>query len=396
LTEEMNQSKADVPEGVDFMEFLDAPHSPGLPTVSDLKEDIALLQYTGGTTGLPKGAMLTHHTLAHNAAGSALWFGYTRDDVHLGVMPFSHVQGMTQAMNASLVSGGSLVVLSRFAPETVARAIEHYRATILQANTTMVIAMMQWPGISRCRFDSLRLVTYGGAAMPEEAMAALRQMAPNAALGEGYGLTETLSSGGAVTPLHRPKTGFIGIPFISTDIKIVDEETGLREVAPNEKGEIAIRGRTVMKGYWNRPEETAEVLRDGWLYTGDIGKMDEEGYLTLSGRKKELIKCSGFSVFPAEVEDLLYKHPAVAEVAVVGVPDPYRVEAPKAFIVLKPEYKGRATEEEILDWARDNMAAYKRPRFAEFRDELPKSDAGKVLRRLLAEEEADRAGWSTR
>lgn len=336
---------------------------------------------------MPKGAIITHHTLAHNAIGATLWFSYKKEDVHIGILPFFHVQGMTQAMNASLVSGGRLVILARFTPETLAQAITQYKCTIWKGNTTMVIAMIGWPDINQYDLSSLCLVTHGGATMPKEILAMLKQMVPKAKFGEGYGLTETLSGGGVITPLHRPKHGFIGIPFISTDLKIVDLKTGLKEVGPDEEGEIIIKGPTVMKGYWNKLEETKETLRDGWLFTGDIGKMDAEGYLTISGRKKELIKCSGFSVFPAEVEDLLYRHPAVAEVAVIGISDPYRGEAPKAFIVLRPEYKGKIKEEEIVEWTKDNMAAYKRPRIIEFRDELPKSGAGKILRRVLVEEE---------
>ena len=387
LSSEMRQPKITIPETLDFLELLYHVTSQPFPQMTNLKEDIALLQYTGGTTGLPKGAIITHHTLAHTTIGAILWFSYTEEDVHLGALPFFHVQGMVQAMNASLVSGGRLVILSRFTPETTAKAISQFKCTIWKGNTTMVIAMIGWPDINQYDLSSLRLVTHGGATMPEEILVMLKQMVPKAKLGEGYGLTETLSGGGVITPLHRPKHGFIGIPFISTDIKIVDLITGLKEVEPNEEGEIIINGPTVMKGYWNKPDETKETLRDGWLYTGDIGKMDEEGYLTISGRKKELIKCSGFSVFPTEVEDLLYRHPAVAEVAVIGISDPYRGEAPKAFIVLKPEYKGKTKEEELIEWSKDNMAAYKRPRIVEYRDELPKSGAGKILRRILVEEE---------
>jgi acyl-CoA synthetase (AMP-forming)/AMP-acid ligase II len=388
LPPEMKQLKMTIlPGTLAFLELLSKASPQSLPKINDLKEDIALLQYTGGTTGLPKGAVITHHTLAHTTIGAILWFSYTEEDVHLGALPFFHVQGMVQAMNASLVSGGRLVILSRFTPETTAKAISQFKCTIWKGNTTMVIAMIGWPDINQYDLSSLRLVTHGGATMPKEILAMLKQMVPKAKLGEGYGLTETLSGGGVITPLHRPKHGFIGIPFISTDIKIVDLITGLKEVEPNEEGEIIINGPTVMKGYWNKPEETKETLRAGWLYTGDIGKMDEEGYLTISGRKKELIKCSGFSVFPTEVEDLIYRHPAVAEVAVIGISDPYRGEAPKAFIVLKPEYKGKIKEEELIEWSKDNMAAYKRPRIVEFRDELPKSGAGKTLRRILVEEE---------
>jgi acyl-CoA synthetase (AMP-forming)/AMP-acid ligase II len=387
LSPEMRQPKITIPEAFDFLEFLCHATPQPLPKMTNLKEDIALLQYTGGTTGMPKGAIITHHTLAHNAIGATLWFSYKKEDVHIGILPFFHVQGMTQAMNASLVSGGRLVILARFTPETLAQAITQYKCTIWKGNTTMVIAMIGWPDINQYDLSSLCLVTHGGATMPKEILAMLKQMVPKAKFGEGYGLTETLSGGGVITPLHRPKHGFIGIPFISTDLKIVDLKTGLKEVGPDEEGEIIIKGPTVMKGYWNKLEETKETLRDGWLFTGDIGKMDAEGYLTISGRKKELIKCSGFSVFPAEVEDLLYRHPAVAEVAVIGISDPYRGEAPKAFIVLRPEYKGKIKEEEIVEWTKDNMAAYKRPRIIEFRDELPKSGAGKILRRVLVEEE---------
>jgi acyl-CoA synthetase (AMP-forming)/AMP-acid ligase II len=390
LPSEMEQPKIAFPETLDFLEFL--AESPAQP-VSDninLEEDVALLQYTGGTTGIPKGAMITHHTLAHNVVGATLFFGYTKDDVHVGVMPFFHVQAMVQSMGASVASGGHLVILTRFSPETLARAITQYKCTAWTANTTMVIAMLEWADISQYDLSTLRIVWYGGATMPTEIAERLRRMVPRAKLGEGYGLTESLSAGGAITHPSHPKAGTVGIPNISMDIKIVDLETGSKEVNPNEEGEIIIKGPGVMKGYWNRPEETRETLRDGWLYTGDIGKMDEEGYVTMVGRKKELMKCSGFSVFPSEVEDLLHRHPAVAEVSVIGIPDPYRGESPKAFIVLRPEYQQKIKEEEMVAWAKENMATYKRPRVVEFRDELPKSAAGKILRRVLVEEEKER------
>jgi len=187
-------------------------------------------------------------------------------------------------------------------------------------------------------------------------------------IGEGYGLSECISQGGAVTPLYRYKPGYVGAPHLN-DIKIVDPETGVNELAADREGEIVIKGPAMMQGYWNKPEEAREVLREGWLHTGDIGSMDEEGYIKLLGREKELIKCSGYGVFPAEVENLLYGHPAVAEVAVIGVPDPYRGESPKAFIVLKTEYREKIKEEEIIEWSKENMAAYKRPRIVEFREE---------------------------
>ncbi|HJX12406.1 MAG TPA: AMP-binding protein [Dehalococcoidales bacterium] len=394
LPPEMEQPENTFPEALGFLDFLKTSPVEAASRVGDLKEDIALLQYTGGTTGLPKGAVITHYTLAHNAAAVPLWFGYTGDDVHTGVMPFFHVAGMVHSMCAALVSGGRLVILARFSPEVLARAIEKYRCTVLNTITTMYTALLDWPETGQYDLSSLRLVWEGGAPLPAAAEERLKRLLPGAFVGEGYGLTETLT-GGVNTPIPYRKPGYIGIPFLSTDIKIVDLETGLKELKPGEEGEVVIKGPCVMKGYWNKPEDTEKQLKGGWLYTGDIGKMDEEGFLAIVSRKKELIKCSGFSVFPSEIEGLLYKHPAIAEVSVIGVPDPYRGETPKAFVVLRPEYRGKTREEDILDWAKDNMASYKRPRILEFRDELPKSGAGKVLRRVLVEEEAAKTHRTT-
>jgi long-chain acyl-CoA synthetase len=199
---------------------------------------------------------------------------------------------------------------------------------------------------------------------------------------EGYGLTECISQGAAVTPVGGRRSGFVGVPHLNA-VKIVDLVHGVEEMPAGERGEIVLKGPCLMEGYWRRPEETQKVFREGWFYTGDIGAMDEKGYLKIAGRNKELIKCSGFSVFPDEVENLMYRHEAVAEVAVIGVPDSYRGESPKAFIVLTPGFQGRITEEEVLNWCKANMAAYKCPRHIEFSEELPKSAAGKVLRRML-------------
>lgn len=387
LPTEMEQPKVTFPEALDFLELLHKSQLQAISKITDLKEDIAILQYTGGTTGLPKGSMGTHYTLAHNVVGATKWFRYTGDDVHVAAVPFFHVLGMIQVLGKSLGSGSRLVILVRFSPETLARAIEYYKVTVWSTSASMIIAMLDWPHIHKYDLSSVRICWYGGQPMPSEVLKRLQQLLPNAILGEGYGLSETFSAGGAITPLHRPKPGFIGIPNISTDMKIVDLETGTKEVEPGEEGEIITKGPGQMIGYWNNPAATKETLRDGWLYTGDIGKMDEEGYVTMIGRKKELVKCSGFSVFPTEVEELLYRHPAVMEVGVIGIPDPYRGETIKAFIVLKPEYKGKIKEEEIIEWAKGNMATYKRPRIVEFRDELPKTSFGKILRRVLVEEE---------
>jgi acyl-CoA synthetase (AMP-forming)/AMP-acid ligase II len=383
LPPEAKEESRSFPDTLSFVDLLEKSQDRPMCNVTDLKTDLALFQYTGGTTGMPKGAMITHYNLAYVSVGTAFWYHHREDDIHLGVTPFFHTMGQQQLMCTPLVSGGRIVILSRFIPEVVAQAITHYRCTYWVGATTMIIALLSLSNIKDYDFSSFRVLATGGSPVSVELQKKLKELVPNAIIGEGYGMSETLPQGGAITPLYRYKPGFVGVPQLS-DIKIMDLETGTRELPPNEKGEITIKGPAVMQGYWNKPEETQEVLRDGWLHTGDIGLMDEEGYIKLMGRKRELIKCSGYSVFPAEVEDLLYRHPAVKETAVIGISDPYRGETPKAFIVLKPEHAGKVTEQEILEWCKENMAAYKRPRVIEFRQDLPKSAAGKVLRRLLA------------
>jgi long-chain acyl-CoA synthetase len=253
----------------------------------------------------------------------------------------------------------------------------------------MLIALLQLRDIKNYDMGSFRYICSGGSPITPEIQKKVKELVPAASIVDGYGLTESVSQGGAITPLGRFKPGYVGVAHVN-DIRIMDLETGLKELPPNKEGEVVIKGPALTAGYWNNPEETEKVIRTGWLYTGDIGSMDEEGYLRYVGRKKDLIKCSGFSVFPTEVEELLYRHPAVAEVAVIGIPDRYRGESPKAFIVLKLDYKEKVKADEILEWCKENMATYKRPRLIELRSELPKSGAGKILRRVLAEEEKDK------
>jgi long-chain acyl-CoA synthetase len=388
LPEEARQPKQHFADTLDFLDFMERSSADPICRVSDIHADLALLQYTGGTTGIPKGAMISHHALAVAALGSMHWYHFRENDVFLGVTPFFHVMGQAVLMCTPLIAGARVIVLSRFVPEVVAQAVTRYRCTYWVGAPTMVIALLNLPHLEAYDFSSFRCIWSGGASISAELQANLKRLAPNAVVGEGYGLSEVMSQGGACTPLFAHRPGFVGIPQIGVEIKIVDMETGQRELPPNEPGQIIIRSPATMLGYWNKPQETAAMLHDGWLYTGDTGLMDEDGYLRFLGRNRELIKCSGFSVFPAEVEELLYKHPAVKETAVIGVPDDYRGESPKAFIILKQSQMGKVTEQEILDWCKENMAAYKRPRFVEFRAELPKSTAGKLLKRLLVAEAA--------
>jgi acyl-CoA synthetase (AMP-forming)/AMP-acid ligase II len=386
LPSEASKSELSFQDTISFMSFLESSPSSPVCHVDDVREDLAILQYTGGTTGLPKGAMITHYNLAYACLGTVYWFKHRYDDVFLGVTPFFHIMGLQQLMCTPLISGGRIVILSRFDPEVTARAIEMYKCTYWVTATTSLIAFLEMPEIGQYDFSSLRCLWSGGTPISLEIQKKISKLAPNAIIGEGYGLTECVSQGGSCTPLLRYKPGFVGIPQLN-QMKIVDIETGRNELPPGEEGEIIIKGPAIMKGYWNNPEETEKALREGWLYTGDIGVMDEEEYIKIVGRKKELIKCSGFSVFPSEVENHLFKNPVVSDVAVVGVPDSYRGESPKAFIILKSKYKGKITEQEIMEWCKENMATYKRPRAVEFRADLPKSAAGKVLRRVLLEEE---------
>jgi long-chain acyl-CoA synthetase len=374
------------PGVLDFADLVARP-GPELaePTLS-ITEDLALLQYTGGTTGLPKGAMISHHALSTAAVGSKVWFQNHKEDVCLGVTPYFHIMGMVQTMCAPLLAGGRLVVIPRFEAGLAVRAISENGVTMIVCATTVLVALLQIPNVDEFDFSSLRYITTGGAPVGIELQDQIAELAPKAMITEGYGLTECVSHGGAITPLGGYRPGFVGVPHVNA-MKIVDLATGEKELPPGEEGEIVVNGPVLFSGYWRNPAESAQTLRDGWLHTGDVGMMDEQGYLKLLGRSKDLIKCSGFSVFPAEVEGLLYRHPAVGEVAVVGVPDSYRGESPKAFVVLKPAFEGQITEQEILDWSKENMAAYKRPRAVEFRSSLPKSGTGKILHRLLRESE---------
>lgn len=385
LPDEAQKDEKDLEDALSFRQIIDGAPANPVCRVADFRKELALLQYTGGTTGMPKGAMIGHHGLALAALGANNWFSMTAEDVCLGVTPFFHIMGMVQVMCSPLSCGAQLPVLSRFVPETVASVIAECRCTAWVGATTMLIALLQLRGIERYDFSSLRFVVSGGAPISVEIQKRFGKLIPQAMMVEGYGLTESISQGAAITPLGGYRSGFVGVPHLN-DMKIVDRQTGEHDMPPGEPGEIILKGPCLMQGYWQQPEETEKVFQNGWLYTGDIGSMDEDGYLKLSGRDKELIKCSGFSVFPNEVENLIYQHEAVAEVAVIGVTDSYRGESPKAFIVLTPQYKGKITEKEMLDWCKENMAAYKRPRHIEFTENLPKSAAGKVLRRLLKEQ----------
>jgi len=382
----MQPPKAVFPRTFDFLDLLEKYQpEPPRPEIN-MENDLALLQYTSGTTGLPKGAMITHHSLLFNTVGSTVWSGITEDDVHLSVLPFFHVTGMIHGMNRPVYSGTTNVMLSRFDTETAIKAISEYRCTVWISITTMNVAVVNFPDIDKYNLQSLRHCSSGGAPIPKEILQKWREIV-GPELVEGYGLSETISQT-HVNPISNPRYGSVGIPHFGVECRIVDMDTE-EELPVGQEGELIIKGPMVLKGYWNNPGETEKAIKDGWFATGDIARMDEDGYFYIVERKKDMIKASGYSVFPAEVEALMYEHPAVQEVAVIGVADPHRGENVKACIVLKPQHRGLVKNEEVVAWAKNKMAAYKYPRIVEFVDELPKTGSGKKLKRVLRERESD-------
>jgi len=349
-------------------------------------EDVAVLQYTGGTTGLPKGAMLTHFNIVANAHQVASWDTKASDkDVYLGALPIFHSYGFTMA-NAAFLLGAKIVLLPDPRDfDQYLKVIQKHKITTFPGVPTMYIALLNNPRIKEYDLSSIRACISGAAPLPVEVKRKWEALT-GGKLVEGYGLSEA-SPVTHANPLYGlNKDGSIGVPIPGTLAVVVDNEGNI--LPPGEVGELAIYGPQVMKGYWKMESETAKVLINGWLLTGDMAKMDEDGYFYIVDRKKDMIIAGGYNIYPREVEEVLYEHPAVLEAAVIGVPDPYRGETVKAFIVLKPEYRGKVTAEEIIKFCRERLAAYKVPKIIEFRDELPKSAVGKILRRVLKEEEA--------
>ena len=355
---------------------------------SQLDTGLALLPYTGGTTGVPKAAMLTHRNLVTNTLQFRDWFAYRDDETFITVLPLFHIGGIAGAMNVPIAAGGTMVLFRRFHPRGVLRAIQDYRATRFLGVPTMYIAVMDHIEAGNFDLSSLRPSRTSAAPLPAAVKEAFDRLVGHETLIEGYGLTETSPLTHA-NPIHRARAGSIGVPLPDTDARIVDADDGITELPLGEVGELLVTGPQVMQGYWGRPEETANVLRDGWLYTGDLARMDEEGYFYIVDRKKDVINAAGFKVWPREVEDTLYQHPLISSAAVTGVADSYRGETVKAVVVLKDNHgfdSDDAAQADITAFCRRNLAAYKVPRIMEFRDQLPVSAAGKVLRRLIRDE----------
>lgn len=402
-----------VPTDLPVPAFVSAPRqaidAPGVTLWSDMlaqqrtpgpittgPDDLCVMPYTSGTTGHPKGCMHTHRSAMSTLVGGVQWFSRTQDSTYLTVLPLFHVTGMSGSMNGPLFVGATVVVLPRWDRDAAAQLIQRYRVTIWQAISTMVVDFLANPRIADYDISSLQAMRGGGAAMPKAVAQRLKDLTGLDYV-EGYGMSETMAAT-HINPPHRPKPQCLGIPVFDVDARVVDPAT-FAELPPGEIGEIVVHGPQVMLGYWNNPQASADsfITLDGkrFLRTGDLAQVDEDGYFFMVDRLKRMINASGFKVWPAEVEAMMYAHPAIQEVCVIAAHDERRGETVKALVVLRDAFKGQVSEQSIIDWSHEHMAAYKSPRIVQLVDSLPKSGTGKVQWRELQEQERSRAAGGT-
>ena len=402
-----------VPTDLPVPAFVSAPRqaidAPGVTLWSDMlaqqrtpgpittgPDDLCVMPYTSGTTGHPKGCMHTHRSAMSTLVGGVQWFARTQDSTYLAVLPLFHVTGLSGSMNGPLFVGATVVVLPRWDRDAAAQLIQRYRVTIWQAISTMVVDFLANPRIADYDISSIQAIRGGGAAMPKAVAQQLKDLTGLDYV-EGYGMSETMAAT-HINPPHRPKPQCLGIPVFDVDARVVDPAT-FAELPPGEIGEIVVHGPQVMRGYWNNPQATADsfVTLDGkrFLRTGDLAQVDEDGYFFMVDRLKRMINASGFKVWPAEVEAMMYAHPAIQEVCVIAAHDERRGETVKALVVLRDAFKGQVSEQSIIDWSHEHMAAYKSPRIVQLVDSLPKSGTGKVQWRELQEQERSRAANAT-
>ena len=370
----------------------DAGHASDLPVHTSAPQDLAVLPYTSGTTGLPKGCMHTHASVMHNAVGSCLWGNSTFENVVLSVVPMFHITGMVSVMHASVYGGATLVIMPRWDRELAGHLISRWRVTHWTNIPTMVIDLLASPNFAGFDLSSLVYIGGGGAAMPQAVAQRLWEQY-GLRFAEGYGLTETAAPSHS-NPPDATKQQCLGVPFMSTDARVIDPLT-LQEMPPGEQGEIIMCGPQNFLGYWKQPEATAAAFieLDGkrFFRSGDLGHVDDEGYFFITDRLKRMINASGFKVWPAEVEALMFRHPAIQEACIISTRDAYRGESVKAVVVLRADAKGKVSENDIIDWCKDHMAAYKYPRVVQFVDALPKSGSGKVMWRALQDAEGSKS-----
>ncbi len=390
--------KNKIPETIDLMDILDQYRGNDPPPVKVTPQDIGYLTYTSGTTGPPKGAMNTHGNIVFCAHIYRLACHFNHTDKVLAVAPFFHVTGAIGHLAAASLLGIPVIAFFRFEPAEVLRLIEKWRASMIVAPLTVYVALLEHPDFQKRNISSLTKVLSGGAPVPQAFVERFEQ-ACKVYIHNWYGLTETTSPC-IITPLgmrapvdSATQALSVGLPIPGSVVKVHDAQTGV--VLPaGEVGEIVAKGPMVVPGYWNNPAETAKAIKDGWLFTGDVGKMDENGWFYIVDRKKDLINVSGYKVWPRDVEDVLYQHPAVREACVIGIPDAYRGETVKALVTLREKYPGKVTSEELIEFCKQKMAAYKYPRMVEIVPEFPKTLSGKIMKRQLREEEVKKSGNS--
>jgi len=389
------KKKISVPGTLDMLELMERYRDKKVTNPGPAPDDVAYLTYTSGTTGPPKGAMNTHGNIAFNARVYKTMLHMDENDVVLGVSPLFHVTGEVAHLAIAALTGIPLVLYYRFDRGETLRLIERWRATITVASITVYIALMNHPDIEKRDLSTLVKAYSGGAPISPATVDQFEELT-GLYIYNVYGMTETNSPShlvpwGKKAPVDQDSGALsVGVPIPNSVIKIMDLEKGTQELAPGEIGEIVDKGPMVVPGYWRKPEETEHAIRDGWLYTGDVGKMDDDGWFYVVDRKKDMIVASGYKVWPRDVEDVIYQHPGVKETAVIGIPDPYRGETVKAFVALKDGMGGSVRPEEIISFCKDRMAAYKYPRQVEIVPEIPKTLTGKFLRRVLRDKAQDR------
>ena len=386
IHETMTRPRMHVPGTLELLDILkDGGQGYSSPEIT--VDDLCLLQFTSGSTGMPKGAMLSHGSQLYKAAAQTMFYKYDPEDMMLTAMPIYHIAGILWGIATPLYIGCTTVIMTRFDPVAMAAAIHRVKCSKMYGTVSMNVDLLKLTNVD---LTSMRttLATSFGIFLTEDVVREWNRATQGGMIVEAaYGLTET-HAGDTFNPLDKPRIDSVGIPHAGTDLRIMDFDDSHRELGPEQVGEITIKSPAVFHGYWEREDATKEALRDGRLYTGDIGKFDEDGYVYFLGRKKEMIKASGYAIAPEEVEGFMMRHPAVDQCACIPIPDTKRGESVKAFIVLNPAHAGKISAQELIEWARDKMAAYKYPRVIEFRQEIPMSATGKVLRRILREEES--------
>ena len=358
-----------------------AQYAPNPPQVTLNFDDVAMYQYTGGTTGVSKGVMLTHANLSKQIQHVSAWFPtFGSDEIMLGALPFFHVFGLSTAMNFAIYKGWGNILVPKPQPPQLLEAIGKFKPTFAPLVPTMYIGMLENPDIEKTDLTSIKGCFSGSAPLPIEVISEFEKKT-GAVIVEGFGMTESTPVT-HINPFNgQRKVGSVGVPVSDTLCRVVDLDDGVTDVPVGETGELVVKGPQVMKGYWNRPDATAETITDGWLHTGDIAKMDTDGYFYIVDRKKDMIISGGYNVYPRDIEEVYFEHPKVMEATAIGIPHPKRGETVKVFIVLKEGQT--ATEEEMLEYCDDKLAKYKWPTQVEFRDELPKTNVGKVLKKDL-------------